>query len=186
MGQVGRCSGVHLPRAGRFRAGHCAQTDRHQTGAAKNDAEPTDDDETDAEQTDDDETHGEQTEDDDTDGEQTHDDDAEFDQAVDWPTAEYRARNGLPEIGQWCIDATGRLVDSARIRWKCPNNNPDCRPGATYFRENARLYTYLPHGGDHDRRKLRDALLAYRNVIAAGFAWAEDLGLAGEGLMRPR
>jgi hypothetical protein len=111
---------------------------------------------------------------------------AVLDQAVDWPTPEYRCMHNLPAIGHWCVNERGDVIDSARIRWRCPHGIRSHHVPATYFRENPRLYTYLPQGGSHSRARLLVALLGYRNVIEAGFAWAEDMGFAGEGLMRPR
>jgi hypothetical protein len=63
---------------------------------------------------------------------------------------------------------TARFSRHGRFLRPPASKGPVCL--CTHFRESARLYTYLPHGGDHDRHKLRDALTAYRNVIEAGFA----------------
>jgi hypothetical protein len=111
---------------------------------------------------------------------------AAFDQAADWPTPRFRRDNGLAPAGEWVTNADGSPFDAARLRWKCASGKAGCRAPATYFRENPRLYTYLPHGGSHFRRTLRDVLVAYRNVIESGFAWADYLGFGGEDYERAR
>ena len=85
-----------------------------------------------------------------------------YDQAArfsltDWPTPRWHISSAITLAGDWACHATGREVDSARIRWKwsCDCDHDEPAP-ATYFRENPRLCTYLPHGGNHYRRTLRD------------------------------
>lgn len=112
---------------------------------------------------------------------------AAFDQAADWPTPRWRINHAVTLAGDWACDATGREVDSARIRWKwsCDCDTDEPAP-ATYFRENPRLYTYLPHGGTHYRRTLRDVMVAYRNVQESAFALADWSGFGAQDCHRAR
>lgn len=111
---------------------------------------------------------------------------AKLDEAADFPTPHWRRTRGLPLAGDWMFNASGNVVDNARLRWKCAKKTRGCVVPDTYPRENARLYTWLPCNGDHSRAALRPALLCYRNVIESTFAVLKDMGLAGKAQERPR
>lgn len=111
---------------------------------------------------------------------------AQLDEAADFPTPHWRRTRGKESAGEYMFNASGGVVDNARLRWKCADKTPGCRPPDTYPRENARLYTWLPCKGDHSRTALRAALLCYRNVIESSFATLKGMGLAGNNQMRPR
>ena len=109
-------------------------------------------------------------------------------EAPDFPTPWYRKCRGLPEPGHYITSGKGEVVDNARIRWVCskPKGSGNCGFSTfTYPRENPRLYTYLPHAGNHDRAALRVALLDYRNTIESSFSMLKDMALAGKSQDRP-
>lgn len=108
-----------------------------------------------------------------------------FRETEGFPTPYERRRKGLPRCGEWVRKVSGEKVDDARIRWSCPDKT--CGATATTCpKDNPRLYTALPRDGGSNPANLRRALLSYRNVIESGFAALEDMGLAGEGQMRPK
>jgi hypothetical protein len=108
--------------------------------------------------------------------------------APDFPTPFYRVTRNLAEPGNYIADARGEIVDKARIRWTCAKaTGKHCGFNEdTYPRENPRLYTYLPHGGNHNRAALRIALLNYRNIIESSFSNLKNMGLAGVSQDRPK
>lgn len=111
---------------------------------------------------------------------------AQLDEAADFPTPHWRRTRRKEPAGEWMFNASGGVVDNARLRWKCADKTPGCQPPDTYPRENGRLYTWLPYNGDHSRAALRAALLCYRNVIESSFSVLKEMGLAGRDQMRPR
>jgi len=74
----------------------------------------------------------------------------------------------------------------ARIRWVCRHARAGCKGAATRPRDDARLYTFLPRAGDHQRAYLRQALLLRRNAVECLFASLKHLGLGGTGTQRPK
>lgn len=111
---------------------------------------------------------------------------AVLDEADKFPTPHWRRTHGKPDAGHWMFNARAEPIDNARLRWKCARRVGGCRAPDTYPRENARLYTWLPHAGNHHRAALRTALCAYRNVIESTFATLKNMGLAGRAQTRPR
>ncbi len=77
-------------------------------------------------------------------------------------------------------DSVRRAYD-ARIRWRCEACHALGIPKTTttYPRVNARLYTYLPRGGDHKRHAERIARMLRRNSIEACFSVLKRRGLGG-------
>jgi len=75
---------------------------------------------------------------------------------------------------------------AARIRWRC--TDPDCRtrPVYTRVRDDARLYTYLPHRGEHARVGLREALMCRRNSGEAVNAVLKGRGVGLPGQRHPK
>ena len=57
---------------------------------------------------------------------------------------------------------------------------------ATYPKDNARLYTYLPHQGAHRRTGLRVALLRRRNSIESVIGEMKRRGVGLKGQSHPR
>jgi hypothetical protein len=55
----------------------------------------------------------------------------------------------------------------ARTRWRCEGcaRHGEKLTSTTYIKYNARLYTYLPRGGDHRLAATRKALMARRNIM---------------------
>jgi len=67
---------------------------------------------------------------------------------------------------------------AARIRWECPGGEPNCKEVATYVKDDARVYTYLPRAGNSKRAVLRQALYLKRNRIESVFADLKNSGIA--------
>lgn len=118
-----------------------------------------------------------------------------------FPTPLYRRQNGLPPVGELILkrgaDGEESIWEAAEIRWECPS--AACRAmkeqdsdgsfkaqTSTYFRENSRLYTYLPHAGDSPATALRIALTCYRNLIESSFSSLKERGFGGKDQARPR
>lgn len=59
--------------------------------------------------------------------------------------------------------------NKARVRWVCETCQRAGKPlrETTYLKRNARLYTFLPRGGEHELYALRLALMRRRNAIEA-------------------
>ena len=72
-----------------------------------------------------------------------------------------------------------KKANKARIRWECA----DCKKdgirltAATYLKHNARLYTFLPRGGDHRLYATRLALMRRRNMIEGIFSTLKRRGI---------
>ena len=70
-----------------------------------------------------------------------------------------------------------------RSRWACEACKGEGRKivAATWFRDNARLYTYLPRGGNHKRAAKRHALMLRRNLIEGLFSQLKRRGIGDTG-----
>lgn len=86
-------------------------------------------------------------------------------QAEDFQTAAVTIRNPRD------FDEAKR-ANKGRIRWECAECKKDRvrLTTATYLKHNARLYTYLPRGGDHRLYATRLALMRRRNMIEGIFS----------------
>lgn len=73
-----------------------------------------------------------------------------------------------------------RRRSQARTRWECDQCKQNGRTvrATTWFRDNPRLYTYLPRGGTHRRYATRIALLLRRNAIEALNSQLKRRGIA--------
>lgn len=99
-------------------------------------------------------------------------------QSEDFFAAQERRQHGL-RLGEL---ASAQL--RARIRFVCPE--PACLSSATtYPKNNARIYTYLPHHGQHRRTGLRIALLRRRNQAESVIRSVKACGVALGGVSQP-
>jgi hypothetical protein len=100
-----------------------------------------------------------------------------FKDSDNYYTLERRIKEGIPRGQQ------AKRLD-ARLRWVCRNGK--CKLVSTRPFDDPRLYTWLHHGGDHERASLRRALLVRRNAVESLFSSLKHLGLGGRAQERPR
>lgn len=75
---------------------------------------------------------------------------------------------------------------SAHIRYEC--RHPSCftRPINTYVRDDPRIFTFLPHRGEHQRAGLREVLMRRQNAAEAVNANLKLRGIGLRGQRHPR
>ena len=71
----------------------------------------------------------------------------------------------------------------ARIRWRCETCGVLV---TTWMHRNARLYTKLPHAGEHQRAAMRIALMLHRNGIETVMSVLKRRGFGDDGHNKPR